>query len=129
MVEGTPHTRIMVVDDMKTNLEVMRSILDNVYDLTLCKSGYQAIQYMKKNPFPDLIIMDVDMPEMTGIEATVKINEITGGTIPVLFVTAICDAQTVITCRELHAAGYIVRPYKPVYIKAEIERILSGWRH
>ena len=129
MVEGTPHTRIMVVDDMKTNLEVMRSILDNIYDLTLCKSGYQAIQYMKKNPFPDLIIMDVDMPEMTGIEATVKINEITGGTIPVLFVTAICDAQTVITCRELHAAGYIVRPYKPVYIKAEIERILSGWRH
>ena len=129
MVDGTPHTRIMVVDDMKTNLEVMRSILDNIYDLTLCKSGYQAIQYMKKNPFPDLIIMDVDMPEMTGIEATVKINEITGGTIPVLFVTAICDAQTVITCRELHAAGYIVRPYKPVYIKAEIERILSGWRH
>ena len=129
MVEGATRPHIMVVDDMRTNLEVMRGILDNIYNLTLCKSGYQAIQYMKKNPFPDLIIMDVDMPEMTGIEATVKINEITGGTVPVLFVTAICDTQTVITCRELHAAGYIVRPYKPVYIKSEIERILSGWRH
>ena len=56
MVEGAPRPHIMVVDDMRTNLEVMRGILDNIYNLTLCKSGYQAIQYMKKNPFPDLNI-------------------------------------------------------------------------
>ena len=48
--------------------------------------------------------------------------------IPVLFVTAMCDAHTVMTCRRLHAAGYIVRPYKAIYIKSEVERIFSGWR-
>ena len=120
--------RIMVVDDMKTNLEAMRGILENTYALTLCKSGKQALTYLQKNEWPDLIIMDIDRPQMTGIEATMQVNELTNGTVPVLFVSAVCDAQTVKTCRELNAAGYIVRPYKSIYIKAEVERILNGWR-
>lgn len=128
MVQETARKKIMIVDDMKTNLDAMRGILEDEYTVILCKCGKQALHYLEHNEFPDLIIMDVDMPEMNGIETTMRANKLTGGRIPVLFVTAMCDAHTVMTCRRLHAAGYIVRSYKAIYIKSEVERIFSGWR-
>lgn len=117
---------IMIVDDMVTNLQMMRAILEGKYELKLMKSGKQALKYMEKNEYPDMIIMDVDMPEMNGIETTEKINQMTNSMVPVLFVTALSDKQTVMACKRLEAAGYIVRPYKPTYIKSEVERILTG---
>ena len=117
---------IMIVDDMMTNLQMMRAILESRYELKLMKSGKQAIKYMEKGEYPDLIIMDVDMPEINGIETTERINQITGNSVKVLFVTALSDKDTVMACKRLDAAGYIVRPYKPIYIKSEVERILTG---
>lgn len=81
---------------------------------------------MEKNPYPDLILMDIDMPQMDGIEAANRILEMTDRQVPILFVTALCDRETVMICRDMNVAGYIVRPYKPVYIKSEIKRILTG---
>lgn len=118
--------RIVAVDDMKTNLHMLRGILEDTYEVTLLKSGKQALLYLQKNPYPDMILMDIDMPEMNGIETAKEIQKMTKETVPILFVTAICDKETVRLCRELHAAGYILRPYKPVYIKSEINRILTG---
>lgn len=119
--------RIMVVDDMKTNLHMLREILEPIYDVALLKSGAQALLYLEKNENPDLVLMDIDMPEMDGIETARRIQEMTDCSIPILFVTALCDKETVLTCRSMNAAGYIVRPYKPVYIKSEIKRILQGY--
>ncbi|MBO5292902.1 MAG: response regulator [Lachnospiraceae bacterium] len=119
--------RIMVVDDMKTNLHMLREILEPIYDVALLKSGAQALLYLQKNEYPDLVLMDIDMPEMDGIETTRRIQEMTNHEVPILFVTALCDKETVLTCRSMNAAGYIVRPYKPVYIKSEIKRILQGY--
>lgn len=126
MIKPLKRYRIMVVDDMKTNLQMLRGILEPLYEVTLLKSGKQALMYLKKNPFPDLVLMDIDMPEMNGIEAAKKIQEFTDHTVPILFVTALCDRETVTMCRDMNAAGYIVRPYKPVYVKSEIKRILTG---
>lgn len=49
----------------------------------------------------------IDMPEMDGIETAKRIMEMTDHTVPILFVTALCDRQTVTLCRNLDAAGYI----------------------
>lgn len=117
--------KVMVVDDMVTNLHMLRDILSNKYDVILLKSGQQAISYIaRKEDRPDIILMDIDMPEIDGMETAARINTITEGDIPILFVSAITDKNTVISCREMGAAGYIARPYKAVYIKSEIERIL-----
>jgi len=118
--------RIVAVDDMLTNLQMLRTILEDQYHVNLLKSGQQILSYIQKNEYPDLIIMDIDMPQMNGIEVAREINRISGGSIPILFVTAICDRETVMKCREINAAGYIVRPYKPVFIRSEIKRILTG---
>ena len=117
--------KVMVVDDMATNLHMLKDILGGKYDVILLKSGRQAVSYIAgKEDKPDIILMDIDMPEMDGVETAKQINLITEGDIPILFVSAITDRQTVITCRKIGAAGYIARPYKAVYIISEIERIL-----
>lgn len=119
--------RIMIVDDMKVNLKLLQNILEDNYDLVLLHSGKQAINYMEKKQAPDLILMDIDMPGMNGIEAAERLQQMTDQKIPILFVTAICDKETVLKCRAMNAAGYIVRPYSPAYVKTEVKRILEQW--
>lgn len=126
MIQPIRKKKILAVDDMVTNLHMLRDILEKKYDVVLVKSGQQAINYITKKEYPDLILMDIDMPEMDGVETTRAINAITDNQVPVVFVTAITDINTVLTCKELNAAGYIARPYKSVYIKSEIERVLEG---
>lgn len=126
MLENSAKKKIMAVDDMATNLQLLKEILEEKYELILIKSGANALNYLEKIGSVDLVLMDIDMPEMDGVEAARRIKEFTKGTVPILFVSALCDRKTVLACKELNAAGYIVRPYKSVYIKAEIERVLSG---
>lgn len=126
MIKGVRTKRILIVDDMLPNLQLLKGILEDYYELVLVKSGEQAIQYIKKGKKVDLVLMDINMPGMDGIETTEKIQEMTEEKLPVIFVTIVCDADTVRRCKELGAAGYIIRPYKPVYIKEEIKKILEG---
>lgn len=118
--------RIMIIDDMLINLQSFRGFLQNIYDLTLLTSPSQALLHLKRQAEPDLIIIDMDMVEMNGIEAAEKIRGIVGEEVPVLFVIESHDKGLIARCRKAGAAGYIVRPYKPAYVKAEIKRILTG---
>lgn len=127
MLQEVRDIHIIAVDDMKTNLQMLYDILKDDYKVTLLKSGKQLLQYLKKNTYPDLILLDIDMPQMDGIETAKRVMEMTNNGIPIMFVSALCDTQTIMACRELHVAGYVVRPYKPVYIRAEIDRIIDRW--
>ncbi len=127
MIQPIKRYKLVIVDDMKTNLEALRGILEHLYDVVLLKSGRQALLYLKKNKYPDLILMDIDMPEMDGVETAQKINEMTKGRIPILFVTAVSNKDIVMMCRRIHAAGYILRPYNAYFVKSEIRRIITEW--
>ena len=127
MIKEYQKSKILIVDDMMTNLKMLEAILEDSYQITLAKSGEQAMLYMNKGLCPDLIIMDIDMPGMNGIETARQIKDMMGEMIPILFVSALCDRETVSRCKELNAAGYIIRPYKAVFIKSEVKRILFGW--
>ena len=63
------------------------------------------------------------------MEAATKIRALVGNAVPILFVIDSFDKEVVAQCRKAGAAGYIVRPYKPAYVKAEIKRILSGQKN
>ena len=124
--EKKNHDRIMLVEDDTTITRVLKRQLERwgyeVFDTVDFEHVMEAFAGWK----PDLVLMDIDMPEMDGIETAKRIMEMTDHTVPILFVTALCDRQTVTLCRNLDAAGYIVRPYKPVFVKTEIKRILMG---
>ncbi len=126
MIQEFKRYKVMIVDDMMTNLQMARGILEYFYDLTLLKNGSQAIKYLGKNEDVDAIVMDVDMPGMDGIETVRRIRENLHMEIPVLFVTTLNDKETVKKCKEVGASGYIVRPFQPTYIKSELRRIITG---
>lgn len=118
--------RIMIIDDMLINLHSFKGFLQNAYDLTLQTTVGQALLHLKRQTEPDLIILDMDMPEMNGIDAAARIREIVGEGVPLLFVIENNDKSVISRCRKAGAAGYIVRPYKPAFVKSEIKRILTG---
>ncbi len=126
MISGKRHYRVMVVDDQKTNLLLLKEILEEYYELTLLKSGEQAIDYLDNNICPDLILMDINMPGLDGIQTAAIIQQKTSYMVPILFVSSNNDLNTVLSCRNLGCAGYIVRPYNSVYIKSAIKEILTG---
>jgi DNA-binding response OmpR family regulator len=69
----------------------------------------------------------MDMPRMNGIQVCAKLKELLGADMPpVLFIIEESTRELVSKCRRAGAAGYIVRPFKPTYVKAEIKRVLTG---
>lgn len=116
---------ILVVDDMVSNLKALNGILQEDYRVSVVKSGKQTLSFLEKN-MPNLILMDIDMPEMDGVDTVKRIHEIYGeDAVPVIFVTSLSDKETVNRCRQVHAKDYIVKPFKPVYILERIELVLE----
>ena len=124
MLTPSRRYRIMVIDNMLVHLQSMRGFLHNLYDLELLTSPDQALLCLKRQAEPDLIILSMDIPRVNGIELIGKIHDIVGDMVPVLSVINTNDKSLVARCRKAGAAGYIVRPYKPTFVKAEIKRIL-----
>ncbi|MCR5742177.1 MAG: diguanylate cyclase [Lachnospiraceae bacterium] len=116
---------ILVVDDNKTNLAAAKAALADIYKVTPVLSGVQALKFMENNT-PDLILLDINMPEMDGFEVLSMIQEKhSDKSIPVIFLTADNDAATENRCLELGALDFIAKPFVPNVMRARIARILE----
>lgn len=113
---------ILVVDDLVDNLKVLHDIFVlKGYRIRIATNGLMAIQSATAQP-PDLILMDVNMPHMDGIEACKKLKENPAtAEIPVIFVSANTELDMVI--KGLHCGGvdYITKPFKQEEIIARAE--------
>ncbi|MCC2606693.1 response regulator [Planctobacterium marinum] len=117
--------RILLVDDEPVNLRVLKNILAEHYDLAFAKSGQEAINVALKEP-PALILMDVMMPEMTGLEACKALKQAPSTKhVPVLFVTALADESDEAAGFEAGGVDYITKPVSPAIVKARVKTHLS----
>ena len=116
---------LLVVDDESTNLHVLRHTLQDNYRLLFAKEGSTALQ-LAKTEQPDLILLDVMMPQMDGYEvcSQLKSDSITKR-IPVIFVTALNDHASEQQGLELGAVDYISKPFSPPIVRARIRTHLS----
>ncbi|MBQ2559136.1 MAG: response regulator [Fibrobacter sp.] len=117
--------KILVVDDTKTNIEVLEGILSKDYDVCVALNGKKAIELTEKIK-PDLILLDVMMPEMDGYE-TLRIMREKGilQGIPVIFLTAKADSMSEQTGLNLGAVDYITKPFSPELVKLRIKNQLQ----
>jgi putative two-component system response regulator len=117
--------RILAVDDEPTNLQLLRQILQDQYGMLYAKDGTRALE-LAEQEHPDLILLDVMMPGMTGYEVCRKLKSqpATSG-IPVIFVTALADTIDELTGFEAGAVDYIMKPVSPPIVKARVRTHLS----
>ena len=81
--------KILVVDDTKAILKMAKFVLNDKYDVYLSNSGELALEILNRKPI-DIVLMDVDMPDMDGVETVQKIREMKNiKDIPVMFFTAL----------------------------------------
>ena len=117
--------KVLIVDDEPANLRVLKKILGDLYRLTFAKSGEEALRLVERE-LPDLILLDVMMPGMTGFDVcqALKQNPLSKG-IPVMFVTALSDDVDEAKGFDVGAVDYITKPVSPAVVKARVRTHLS----
>ncbi|WP_107877291.1 two-component system response regulator [Pseudoduganella sp. UC29_71] len=116
---------ILAVDDESTNLQLLRQILQDRYSLLFAKDGPRALELAAKEQ-PDLILLDVMMPDMTGYEVCRRLKaDPATEAIPVIFVTALTDITDEVDGFEAGAVDYITKPVSPAVVKARVRLHLS----
>ena len=123
-------SRILIVDDEKTNLKVLANLLHGSYTLILARNGEQALKFARQSPQPDLILLDVVMPGMGGYEVirTLKEDPRTKD-IPVIFVTALNSMEDEEQGLKLGAVDYITKPFSPPIVKIRIHNHIRFVHH
>jgi signal transduction histidine kinase len=104
---------ILIVDDILKNLQVLgTTLIEEGYEISMAQNGFQALKLAEKIK-PDLILLDVLMPDMTGFETCAKLkeNEELSG-IPVIFLTAKTETEDIITGFQTGGVDYITKPFK-----------------
>ncbi len=104
--------RILVVDDDTMNLMRTRMILEKHYDVLLADSGEEALERLKREKV-DLVLLDIEMPNMNGIETFERMKEECSLEIPVIFLTASGEKGNVLNAIKLGAVNYLKKPFLP----------------
>lgn len=117
---------ILVVDDTPENLTLFGELLKPHYHVRVTNSGSRALQLANSERRPDLILLDVLMPEMTGYQVIEKLQENNETRdIPVIFVSALDEDEDETHGLELGAVDYITKPVRPAIALARIQAQLE----
>jgi two-component system response regulator NreC len=123
-------TRILICDDHTLFVEGIKAMLRNEPSLEVvgeARDGLQAVQLVKQLQ-PDVILMDVSMPDMNGFDATRRVHQ-SDPTVKVLILTMHDDEELVARCLEAGAAGYIIKDAPASQLMYAIEMVQKGERY
>ncbi len=111
----------LIVDDELTNRMILRSLLKQQgYEAIEAADGREAVESYRERQ-PDIIFMDVMMPEMDGYEATRIIKAEAGNRfVPVIFLTAVTDEESLLACIDAGGDDFLVKPYDPFLLQSKI---------
>ena len=117
---------VLVVDDTPANIKVLMETLKEDYRIVAAVNGERALQLAASDSNPDIILLDVMMPEMDGYEVCAKLKaDAKTRDIPVIFVTAMSDTQDETKGLELGAVDYITKPISPPVVSARVKNQLE----
>ncbi len=118
--------RVLIVDDEPTNLALLVEVLGNMYRVQAASNGIKALELAGAEPPPNLILLDVMMPDMDGHEVCrrLKADDKTRD-IPVIFVTGHDDVEFETHGFALGAADYITKPIRPALVRARVHTHLA----
>jgi diguanylate cyclase (GGDEF)-like protein len=111
---------ILIVDDEPIYIEALNEVLEEKYDVIFATSGPQAIELAKKS-HPDLVLLDVMMPQMDGYEVCHRLKgDLSTAGIPVIFITGLNDMEAEVKGLEVGAIDYITKPISPPIVQMRV---------
>jgi PleD family two-component response regulator len=124
-VSPAEKNRILIVDDQPDNIDVLTNILKDLYILMAATNGEKALKMVSKY-HPDLILLDIMMPEMDGYELcrSLKSDNRTSN-IPIIFVTGMGEAEDEAFGLQLGAVDYIAKPFNHLVVQARVKTHLE----
>lgn len=119
--DPTAKQTVLVVDDAPENIAVITSLLKDLYKVKIATSGKKALQIAFSPDQPDLILLDIMMPEMDGYEVCEHLkSDPQTLNIPVIFLTAKSDVDDEMKGLEMGAVDYITKPISPPIVLARV---------
>ena len=129
MVEALDFTRkaaVLVVDDTPSNLSLIAGLLKDHYTVRVANDGEKGLQLARAETPPDLILLDVMMPELSGYEVCKQLKgDPATRDIPIIFLTALAEAEDEKRGLELGASDYITKPVSPPILLARVKTQLQ----
>ena len=126
MSQEDNRAKVLIVDDNKQNIEMLMALFKDDYKIAAAINAQRALKIALSDAPPDLILMDIIMPEMDGYElcATLKENP-KSKHIPIIFVTAVSEIMDENRGFNLGAVDYITKPFHPPVVKARVKLHLN----
>ena len=122
--------RVLIVDDTPENVFMLSATLKHGYALTVATNGAEALAMASQLPHPDLILLDVCMPDMDGYQVCEILKKTSGcANIPIVFVTGLSSAEEERVGLAAGAVDYITKPFHPELVKARVNNHIELKRH
>jgi two-component system chemotaxis response regulator CheY len=119
-------TKILVVDDSTMlRRQIARTLVDAGFDVVEASNGVEAVDKLALHPDTRLVVCDLDMPRMNGIEFLERVNAGTSR-VPVLMLTTEGKPQLVQRAKALGAKGWIVKPFKAELLVSAIRKVIGS---
>jgi DNA-binding NtrC family response regulator len=115
---------IVVDDDRNMRVALFEALNRNGYEVTVAENGRMALDLIEKNP-PDLVIADIKMPEMDGIELLGRIKALDSD-LPVIIITGFATVDTAVEAMKLGAFDYILKPFPVEIIEEAVSRVAAA---
>ena len=117
---------VLLVDDTPANIQVVHNILKDSYTIRIATNGVKALDLAKAFPQPDLILLDVMMPDLDGYEVCSRLkSDPNTREIPIIFLTGKTEPEDETKGFELGAVDYIHKPFSPAVVQARVETHLT----
>ena len=119
--------RILIVDDIEDNRTVLlRRFQRRGFEVVEADSGFKAIQHVNADNF-DVVLLDVMMPEMDGIETTRRLKAVPQfAKLPVIMITGQSEGSVVVDSLKAGACGFLVKPFARDTLIAKLRQVLNG---
>ena len=129
------NNKILVVDDTESSIEILVELLGSDYDVLVALDGETAIEIANEDK-PKLILLDIVMPELNGFAVCQRLKDsICTKDIPIIFITAKTDEESIETAYDLGGIDYVTKPFKPkellarVKTQIELKNLIASLEH
>lgn len=119
--------KVLLIEDDALLCWLLEKILKNRYDVTVMNDGMEAWSWLTNENTPDLIVSDLKMPSLSGLELLENLsNNESLKSIPIIIHSGYEDAGKRKQCLDLGAFAYLVKPFEPEFLVTEVERAIES---